>query len=160
MAAIGDYYATLQVEHDVDDASLRLAYRALMRRYHPDVNVAVDAEDQCHAINEAYACLRDPTKRAAYDARRIVQHYAMRSAAAVSPHSYQPSWRPKYADISARDSATQSTGWKATAIGVAIILTIATFAATSAVDTRGEREGDPVVVTLKPSPEQLRATAN
>lgn len=159
MEAIGDYYATLRVEPDADDAALRLAYRTLMRRHHPDVSVEGDAENQCQAINEAYACLRDPSKRAAYDARQRAQRSSRQPATPMSPRAYHSTWGAQYADRSARESARQSKGWKATAIGIAIALTIATFAATSAVDSPGKGEGDPVVVTLKPSPEQLRAQA-
>ena len=158
MEAVGDYYATLRVAPDADDASLRLAYRTLMRRHHPDDSVDDDAGDHCQAINEAYACLRDPSKRAAYDARRRAQQ-AGRRFAPLSPHAYHATWGANHAEQSARESASQSKGWKAAAVGIAVALTIATFAATSAVDTHGEAEGDPVVVTLKPSPDQLRAQA-
>lgn len=160
MEAIGDYYATLRVDRDADDAALRLAYRTLMRRHHPDVSVEGDAANQCQAINEAYACLRDPSKRAAYDARQRAQRSGHQPAAPMSPRSYRPTWGAQYADRSARESARQSTGWKAASIGVAILLTIVTFAVTSAVGTRNSEEGKPVIVTLKPTPEQLRAPAN
>jgi len=133
MAAIGDYYATLQVQHDADDASLRLAYRTLMRRYHPDVNVDDDASDHCQAINEAYACLRDPAKRAAYDARLRGPRRARRPTVTPASHNYHAGWGTQFADISARESATKSKEWRAIGIAIAIVLTIATFAATSAV---------------------------
>ncbi|GAA4030160.1 hypothetical protein GCM10022281_06860 [Sphingomonas rosea] len=70
MEASGDYYATLGVERGADDAAIRLAYRTLMRRYHPDINRSDDAAIQAQAINEAYACLKDPDTRAAYDRQR------------------------------------------------------------------------------------------
>lgn len=70
MEASGDYYAILGVESGADDAAIRLAYRKLMRRYHPDVNRSDDAAAQAKSINEAYACLKDPDERAAYDRQR------------------------------------------------------------------------------------------
>lgn len=159
MEAIGDYYATLRVEPDADDAALRLAYRTLMRRHHPDVSVEGDAANQCQAINEAYACLRDPSKRAAYDARQRAQRSGYRPAAPMSPRAFHATWGAQHADWSARESARQSTGWKAASIGVAIVLTIVTFAVTSAVGTRNappSDPSDPTWVTLKPAPDPAR----
>jgi curved DNA-binding protein CbpA len=156
MAATGDHYATLQVEPDVDEAALRHAYRAMMRRYHPDVNVDEDAADQCHAISEAYACLRDPARRAAYDAQR--RSRARQRLAAMNPalHPTRPTWSAM--DQSVEDLRTQSRQSRALGLAVAIVLTIATFAATSAVNSGDAREDEPVTVILKPSPEQLRPT--
>ncbi|MGH2514154.1 MAG: DnaJ domain-containing protein, partial [Ktedonobacterales bacterium] len=37
MADDRDYYALLEVSPDTDEAGIRLAYRRLARRYHPDV---------------------------------------------------------------------------------------------------------------------------
>lgn len=43
-------------------------YRALARRYHPDLNRSPDAARRMAEINEAYQVLRDPQRRARYDA--------------------------------------------------------------------------------------------
>ena len=43
------------------------AYRKLARKYHPDVSKLPDAETQFKDLGEAYAVLKDPEKRAAYD---------------------------------------------------------------------------------------------
>lgn len=158
MEAIGDYYATLRVEPNADNAALRRAYRALMRRYHPDVNLEGDAADHCQAINEAYACLRDPSKRAAYDAKRRAQVSSRRPAVTLSPQAYHPTWGAHHAEQSVRDAATQSRGGKAAIIGAAILLTIITFAVTSGIDTRGSRQADaaeePTWVKLKVDPDR------
>ena len=47
---------------------IRAAYHALMRRYHPDADPTAEAAERSRAINEAYAVLRDPGRRAQYDA--------------------------------------------------------------------------------------------
>lgn len=46
---------------------IRAAYHALMRRYHPDADPSEEAAERSRAINEAYAVLRDPEKRARHD---------------------------------------------------------------------------------------------
>lgn len=49
---------------------MRAAYRALIRRYHPDANRSAEAAERARAINAAYAVLGDPGRRADYDASR------------------------------------------------------------------------------------------
>lgn len=68
MATQTDYYATLEVARDADGATLKSAYRKLAMKYHPDRNPGdASCEAKFKAINEAYDCLKDPQKRAAYD---------------------------------------------------------------------------------------------
>jgi len=63
-----DYYQTLEVSRDADGAALKSAYRKLAMQFHPDRNPGdATCEAKFKAINEAYDCLKDPQKRAAYD---------------------------------------------------------------------------------------------
>jgi molecular chaperone DnaJ len=62
-----DYYDTLGVPRNASADDLKSAFRKLARQYHPDVNKASDAEERFKEINEAYAVLSDPERRAAYD---------------------------------------------------------------------------------------------
>jgi molecular chaperone DnaJ len=63
-----DYYELLQIERGADDQSIKSAYRRLAMECHPDRNGGCpDAEARFKAISEAYDCLKDPQKRAAYD---------------------------------------------------------------------------------------------
>ena len=63
-----DYYSLLQVERTADPATIKSAYRKLAMECHPDRNGGcTDAEAKFKALSEAYECLKDPQKRAAYD---------------------------------------------------------------------------------------------
>lgn len=63
-----DFYEVLGVEQTVDDGVLKSTYRKLAMKYHPDRNPGDDeAEQKFKEISEAYDCLKDPQKRAAYD---------------------------------------------------------------------------------------------
>lgn len=62
-----DYYSVLGVTPACEDVVIRAAYHALMRRYHPDADPSEEAAERSRVINEAYAVLRDPGKRARYD---------------------------------------------------------------------------------------------
>ena len=63
-----DYYELLECERGADDATLKASYRKLAMKYHPDKNAGCkDAEGKFKAVSEAYECLKDPQKRAAYD---------------------------------------------------------------------------------------------
>src|SRR5690349_8695866 len=63
-----DYYELLEVERTADDKTIKSSYRRLAMQFHPDRNAGCkDHEDKFKAISEAYDCLKDPQKRAAYD---------------------------------------------------------------------------------------------
>jgi len=63
-----DYYELLQVERTADDKAIKSAYRRLAMECHPDRNPGCkDSEERFKAISQAYDCLKDPQKRAAYD---------------------------------------------------------------------------------------------
>lgn len=62
-----DYYEVLGVPRNATQDEVRSAYRKLARKYHPDVSKLANAETQFKELGEAYAVLKDPEKRAAYD---------------------------------------------------------------------------------------------
>ncbi len=76
-----DPYLVLGVGRTATQAELSRAYRRLLRRHHPDTRVGwdddggpgsgtrPDAEDALQRILAAYALVRDPDRRAAYDRR-------------------------------------------------------------------------------------------
>ncbi len=63
-----DYYELLECERTADDVTIKSSYRRLAMRYHPDKNPGChESETRFKAISQAYDCLKDPQKRAAYD---------------------------------------------------------------------------------------------
>ena len=63
-----DYYEVLGVSNDADDAAIKKAYRALAKKYHPDMNPGdAEAEKKFKEASEAYAVLSDAEKRRQYD---------------------------------------------------------------------------------------------
>lgn len=62
-------YRVLGVPEDAAEDDLKLAYRKLAKKYHPDANPGDrECEKRFQAINEAYSILSSPEKRKKYDA--------------------------------------------------------------------------------------------
>ena len=63
-----DFYEVLTVSRTATDAELKASFRKLAMQFHPDRNPGdAEAELKFKEINEAYQCLSDKDKRAAYD---------------------------------------------------------------------------------------------
>ena len=75
-----DLYAVLGVPRTADSATIRTAYRAQAHVRHPDRGGTHAAMTQ---LNVAFHVLRDPARRAAYDAERD---------AARQPQDSRPHW--------------------------------------------------------------------
>jgi DnaJ-class molecular chaperone len=62
------FYKILQLAEIADQEIISTVYRKLAQRYHPDVDKSSEAARKMAEINDAYNTLRDPEKRAKYDA--------------------------------------------------------------------------------------------
>ncbi len=63
-----DYYEILGVSQSCSESELKVAFRRMAKKYHPDANRDdPDAEQRFKEVAEAYEAPKDPQKRAAYD---------------------------------------------------------------------------------------------
>jgi DnaJ domain len=82
-----NYYDILGLSDTSEPEVIEAAYRALMKKYHPDkwVGRSTEAERRTKLINEAYAALRDPRRRREYDKKNGSQP----CRPTASPHKQQ-----------------------------------------------------------------------
>jgi curved DNA-binding protein CbpA len=78
-----DYYAVLGLSPQADDVVVHAAWKALLRKHHPDTNASDRATERAREINEAFAVLGKPDSRADYDRSRG-------GRPAIAPHRQPP----------------------------------------------------------------------
>lgn len=83
-----DYYKILGVKPDANLKEIKLAYRKLAQKYHPDVSDQSDAEAKFKEISEAYQVLKSTEKRAEYDE---IRRYNIDGQAFRAPPGWQAS---------------------------------------------------------------------
>ncbi|MCQ2741655.1 MAG: DnaJ domain-containing protein, partial [Alphaproteobacteria bacterium] len=66
------YYNILQVAEDADAEQIKLSYRELAKKWHPDYNQDNRATDVFQEISAAYEVLSNPQKRLEYDILSLV----------------------------------------------------------------------------------------
>lgn len=62
-----DYYEILQIPYNATPGDIRSAFWALAKQYHPDLNPGYSNQAKMQQINEAYAVLSQPVRKALYD---------------------------------------------------------------------------------------------
>lgn len=100
---MGDYYEILGVQQTASIAEIRMAYKRLAMKYHPDHNPgSLEAEEIFKRVNEAYHTLTDPLKKARYDARHSTSF-------TINADHYDPSWEQRRRRYYQWKSAQQTT---------------------------------------------------
>jgi curved DNA-binding protein CbpA len=85
MAAVRTHYQILNVAPEAELVVIEAAYRALMKKYHPDQGGGAAAGPSATDINRAYAVLRDPERRAEYDHNEWIRQRDISLAAYQAP---------------------------------------------------------------------------
>jgi curved DNA-binding protein CbpA len=98
-----DLYKKLQVDPGAEPEVIRAAHHALARKYHPDIGG--DAVRMVE-INAAWAVLRNPSLRSAYDVERTQPNTTPATAAHGDPPSYNG---PGHSDRPPRSKHDSST---------------------------------------------------
>jgi hypothetical protein len=84
-------YDILNVAPGAEPEVLEAAYRALMKKYHPDRHVDAGAPGQrASEVNAAFAVLRDRRSRSEYDQQLRATRVQPAPAGTVRPASFQP----------------------------------------------------------------------
>ncbi|HEY7941462.1 MAG TPA: DnaJ domain-containing protein [Candidatus Limnocylindrales bacterium] len=111
-----DPYRVLQVDPTADHEVIQAAYRALARRFHPDVAPDLEAARQMAAINAAFDLIRDADRRTAYDRDHGHGHDAppRPNGEAAAPTPPPPAAGPPASDAS-WTSSRQGASWEGTA---------------------------------------------
>lgn len=124
-----DYYRILGVSSDAEGEVISAAYRALMKKYHPDKNGSDAGDTRARQINEAYSILSDPAKRAAYDHIRRAKKQSTSEKSTSSNHA-----KPK--ETAAKQPApvqpieNEPSPWKPVAVLGGVTMFIAAIAMT------------------------------
>jgi len=84
-----DYYSVLGVAPAAEPSEIRSAYRALMRKFHPDADPGTEAAERSREINAAYSVLNSLEKRGAYDAA-LAEHRQIRFEPVAAPREPAP----------------------------------------------------------------------
>jgi hypothetical protein len=81
------YYSILGISENATSDQIKIAYRNLALKYHPDRNKSVTAAERMQRINEAYEILSDPESRKEYD-----DGYETESADLTRYSKQKPPW--------------------------------------------------------------------
>ena len=78
-------YDVLNVSPEAEPVVIEAAYKALIKKYHPDAAEDAPVSRDAAEINKAFALLKDPSRRAEYDHRLWVREQALRTAELQPP---------------------------------------------------------------------------
>lgn len=96
-----DYYKVLGISKQASAQEVKSAYRSMSMKWHPDKNPNADVTSIMQDINEAYAILKDESKRKRYDLE-YDRFYECYSAEPLEPQNSESSYEYDY-DIQDND---------------------------------------------------------
>ena len=152
MAAHRSLYSILNVSSDAEPVVIEAAYRALMKKYHPDQGAQGAGAAE---INTAFATLRDPERRADYDRREWNRQQELLLA----------QYQPPVAIVRRRIGLFGWTGWAVAALLAGVMLiaadssrTLSPIPTTAVVRTAAASLPSPAVVLQTDSPDDILLT--
>lgn len=145
------YYNILKVSPDADDFIIEAAYRALLKRHHPDVSRddPARAEALTKEITQAYHVLKDPDARARYD-RQL-------DATADSPEPEPPPSPPASPPPSRSKTRANLTSWAF--IGLAALVSLSAVASVVGLAPGASHSVSPGAPAPVAAPTKLEATS-
>lgn len=139
---------------DAEWEVISAAYRALMKKYHPDKNATNAGAAKARQINEAYAILGDPGKRATYDNRRRAGQ-SSQTKTPKSTGSAEPKEKAAQKPVPTQQPQDDPSPWKA----FVILGGITAFCAAIAIASNGKSdelssntEADSMTLSEVPAP--------
>jgi curved DNA-binding protein CbpA len=108
--SVSDPYRVLQVLPTAEQEVLNAAFRALALKYHPDRDPSSTAARRMAELNTAYALVRDPARRSAFDTSRGTAGAKAGSTPARSASSVPPP-PPRASSAGTRLPFGRYTGW-------------------------------------------------
>lgn len=122
-----DYYRILGIDSTATSGQIKVAYRRLALKYHPDRNPGdTHTEERFIEIREAYDILSDPAKRSRYDqgiSPDLTEEYTREHERRKPPAYYYYKYKPEKVTYSRRDY-TLATAAVIVMIIVAVVLPI------------------------------------
>lgn len=86
-----NYYKILDLENYASVSEVKAAYKAKIKRYHPDINSDPDAGEMTKYLNQAKEELASVDKKEAYDQNlKLAYLFEIRRLASKPKHSYWP----------------------------------------------------------------------
>lgn len=130
------HYATLGLPANATSDAIRQAYRRLVLLTHPDRTPDPAAHQRFLAVNDAYDVLRDPARRAAYDAalRRLLAPPPAPSIRPTpprpGPNQHRPGFRPPTPPVHVRYAKefAQLLPWLKAVAAASLLLVVLLFA--------------------------------
>jgi hypothetical protein len=83
-----DYYQILGLSPGATDDEIKVAYRRLVKLYHPDTNKDQEAPTRFREIHASYAILSDPVKRSEYDKKNHKKLSDRSTTAKIPDHRF------------------------------------------------------------------------
>ena len=86
-----DHYKTLGIKRNASTEEIKMSFRRLARKYHPDVSKEANTEERFKAVKEAYETLSNIKKKNTYDHQTATNANRKNGKPGFTP---PPGWQP------------------------------------------------------------------